>query len=65
MYHLMHYCIFGENFSVILNTQNPAADPSKKHVAITFHIVSEAVSAGIIEPYQLKGVINTSDVMTK
>ena len=43
--------IFGENLSVILNAQNPAADLSKTHVAIYFHIVREAVAAGIIEPY--------------
>ena len=57
--------IFGDNLSVILNAQNPAADLSKKHVAISFHVVREAVAAGIIEPYWLRGIYNTSDLMTK
>ena len=43
--------LFGDNLSVILNSQNPAADISKKHVAISFHVVREAVAAGIIDPY--------------
>ena len=41
-------CIFGENLSVILNTQSPATDLSKKHVAISFHIVRKAVASGSI-----------------
>ena len=58
-------CIFGNNLSVILNTQNPAAHLSKKYVAISFHIVLDAVAAVIIELYWLKGVFNTSEIMTK
>jgi len=50
---------------VVLNAQNPAADLSKKHVAISFHVVREAVAAGIISPYWLKGKWNISDIMTK
>ena len=57
--------IFGDNFSVIQNAQNPAADLSKKHVAISFHVVREAIAAGIIEAYWLKGAWNLSDIMTK
>ena len=57
--------VFGDNLSVILNAQNPAADLSKKHVAISFHVVREAVAAGIIAPYWLKGKHNMSDIMTK
>jgi hypothetical protein len=57
--------IFGDNLSVIQNAQNPAADISKKHVAISFHVVREAIAAGIIEPYWLKGKWNLSDIMTK
>ena len=58
-------CIFGDNLSVILNVQNPSADLSKKHVAILCHTVREAVVSGIIEPYWLNWVFNTSDIMTK
>ena len=57
--------IFGDNLSVILNAQNPAADLSKKHVAISFHVVREAIAAGITTAYWLKGIWNLSDIMTK
>ena len=57
--------LFGDNLSVLLNDQDPAADLSKKHVVIYFHIVREAVAAGIIKPYWLKWKFNTSDIMTK
>ena len=55
--------IFGNNLIVILNSQNPAYDISKKHVAISFHVVREAVTAGIIEPYWPRGDVNTYDIM--
>ena len=57
--------IFGDNLSVIQNSQNPAADLSKKHVAISFHVVREAIAAGVIEPYWLQGEYNQSDILTK
>ena len=57
--------VFGDNLAVILSSQNPAADISKKHVAISFHTVREAIAACIIEPYWLKGKFNLSDIMTK
>ena len=57
--------LFGDNLSVILNSQNPAADLSNKHDAISFHVVREAIAAGVIEPYWLKGEYNTSDILTK
>ena len=57
--------VFGDNLAVIQSSQNPAADISKKHVAISFHTVREAIAARIIAPYWLKGKFNLSDIMTK
>ena len=57
--------VFCDNFSVIQNSQNPAADLSKKHVAISYHVVREAVAAGIIEPYWIKSGYNMADILTK
>ena len=57
--------VFGDNLSVIQNVQNPEADLSKKHVAISFHLVREAVAAGIITPHWLQGKYNIADIMTK
>ena len=38
--------------------------PLQENVAISFHLVREAVVAGIIAPYWLKGKFNISDIMT-
>ena len=57
--------IYGDNLSVILNAQNPACDLSKKHVAISYNVVREAIAAGITECFWLKGRWNLSDIMTK
>ncbi len=57
--------VFNDNYSVVQNSQNPAADLSKKHVAISFHVVREAVAAGIVEPYWISGGFNMSDILTK
>ena len=57
--------LFGDNLGVLLSTQNPEADLSKKHVAIAFHAVREAIAAGVISPYWLKGQRNSADILTK
>ena len=57
--------LFGDNLSVIQSASNPGHDLSKKHVAISFHVVCEAIAADIVKPYWLKGAYNMSDVMTK
>lgn len=57
--------LFGDNLSVIQNASNPEADLKKKHVALSFHFVREAIAAGITVTYWLKGKNNKSDIMTK
>ena len=57
--------VFGNNLTVIQSSQNPAADFSKKHVAITFHTVCEAIAAHITATYWLKGKFNLFVIMTK
>ena len=57
--------VFGDNFAVIQNAQNPEADLDKKHVALSFHYVRECIAAGVLRPYWLKGKLNMSDIMTK
>ena len=47
--------ICNDNLSVVLTVQNPAANLSNKHVAISVHVAREAVAAGIIFPYLLNG----------
>ena len=56
---------FGNNLSVILNTQSPTVDLNKKHVTISFHTVCEAIASKTIVAYWLNGAYNLSDIMTK
>jgi hypothetical protein len=57
--------LFGDNFSVIQNAVDPSATLKKKHVAISFHLVREAIAAGVVAPFWLKGKYNVADIMTK
>ena len=43
--------LFAHSLGVILSKQNPQADLTKKHVAISFHMVREATVAGIVGSY--------------
>ena len=57
--------IFGDNIFVNKSAANPAADISKKHLAISFYSVREVIAAHILEPYRLKGYYNIPDICTK
>mmetsp|Transcript_18158 Transcript_18158/g.25645 ORF Transcript_18158/g.25645 Transcript_18158/m.25645 type:complete len:514 (+) Transcript_18158:510-2051(+) len=57
--------LFGDNLSVIQNATNPECDLKKKHVALSFHFVREAITAGVTCPYWLQGSLNQSDILTK
>jgi hypothetical protein len=57
--------LFGDNLGVIQNSSNPESDIKKKHVAISYHMVREAIAAKIVFPYWIKGQFNLSDIMTK
>ena len=57
--------LFGDNLGVIQNATNVDAELKKKHVSISFHAVREAIAAGILIPYWMKGKNNISDIMTK
>ena len=57
--------LFGDNLGVMQTAQIPDADLKKKHVAISYHLVREAVAAGIIEPIWLDSKANFADLCTK
>jgi hypothetical protein len=57
--------MFGDNNSVILNTTIPSSQLKKKHNAIAYHRVREAIAAGIIEFYHIPSVSNFADILTK
>lgn len=57
--------VFGDNLGVILNVQNPQAQLKKKHNALSFHRVREAVAREIIEPRKIDSADNFADIFTK
>ena len=56
---------FGDNRGVILNTTIPDSLLKKKHVAISYHRVREAVAAGIVWTVHIKSEHNFADLLTK
>jgi hypothetical protein len=57
--------MLGDNISVVLNTKVPSSDLKKKHNAIAYHCVREAVAARIMRFIYIKSEENVSDVLTK
>eukprot|EP00957_Ditylum_brightwellii_P105412 8036184-Ditylum_brightwellii.AAC.1 len=57
--------ILGDNCSVVLNFTIPSSLLKKKHIAISYHMVREAMVAKIVHPVKTKGDWNVADVLTK
>jgi hypothetical protein len=57
--------MLGDNISVVLNTTVPSSVLKKKHNAIAYHPVREAIAARIMRFAYIKSEENVSDVLTK
>ena len=57
--------VFGENKSVCDSSSIPHAKLHKRHNALSFHRVREAVAAGIIKLYHSPGEFNPADILSK
>jgi hypothetical protein len=57
--------MLGDNMSVVLNTTVPSSVLKKKHNAIAYHLVREAIAARIMWFAYIKSEENVSDVLTK
>ena len=57
--------VYGDNLGVIQNATIKDSLLKKKHVAISYHKVREAVAAGIIVPIKIHSSDNFSDCLTK
>ena len=57
--------ILFDNMSVIYNTQYPTSTLKKKHNAVAFHKVREAIAAGIVRTTHVQSTLNLSDILTK
>ena len=54
-----------DNQSVLCNTTLPSSTLKKKHNAIAYHKVREAVAAGIVKPAYIRSKENRADILTK
>ena len=57
--------LLGDNKSVVLNTTVPSSILKKKHNAIAYHRVREAVAAGIMQFVHIDTDMNYADLLTK
>jgi hypothetical protein len=57
--------MLGDNMSVVLNTTFPSSVLKKKHNAIAYHRVRDAIAARIMRIAYIKSEENVSDVSTK
>ena len=57
--------LFGDNLSVITNTTIPSSTLKKKHNAIAYHRIREAVAAGVLRFIHIPGSRNVADILTK
>jgi hypothetical protein len=56
--------MFGDNKSVIINTTMPLSQLKKKHDAIAYHHVCEAIAAKIISFFHVPSASNFADILT-
>jgi hypothetical protein len=57
--------ILGDNMSVVLNTIVPPSVLKKKHTAIAYHCVREAIAEKVMRFAYIKSEENVSDVLIK
>ena len=57
--------MFGDNESVVTSSTIPHSSLSKRHNALSYHRVREAIAAKIIKFFHIKGEGNPSDILSK
>ena len=57
--------LLGDNNSVVLNTTMPSSVLKKKHCAVSYHKIREAIAAGIVRFSHISSENNYADILTK
>ena len=57
--------MFGDNESVVNSSSRPEAKLHKRHVALSFHRVREAVASNMLSFLHIKGQHNPADILSK
>jgi len=57
--------MFGDNESVVNSSVKPHSKLHKRHTALSFHRVREAIAAGIVTFVHVPGDCNPADLLSK
>ena len=57
--------LYGDNFGVIQSAEIPDGELKKKHIAISYHYVREAIASRIVNAHWCKSAENFADICTK
>ena len=57
--------MFGDNESVVNSSSRPDAKLHKRHVALSFHRVREAIAANLVSFIHIRGTANPADIVSK
>ena len=57
--------LYGDNFGVIQSAEIPEGELKKKHIAIAYHYVREAIAAKIVNAIWIRSAENFADFCTK
>jgi hypothetical protein len=60
-----HTDLFGDNFGVIQSAKIPEGEFKKKHIAISYHHIREAITANIVNAHWYNSRENFADICTK
>jgi hypothetical protein len=57
--------MFGDNASVITSSMIPHSSSNKRHNALSYHRVCEAIASDLLWFFHIQGKVNPADVLTK
>ena len=57
--------MFGDNESVVNSSSKPDAKLHKRHTALSFHRVREAIASGMVSFIFIEGSRNPADILSK
>jgi hypothetical protein len=57
--------LYGDNFGVIQSAEIPEGELKKKHIAISYHYIREAIAAKIVNAHWCRSAGNFADICTK
>ena len=57
--------MFGDNESVVNSSSRPESKLHKRHVALSYHRVREAIAANLVSFIHIKGPDNPADIVSK